>query len=137
MFSNLFNFGFQRTPLQALGWYLFFLLIAGLIGGIASGIAAQFGLIHANTFDEGYQAGMQIGRYSGIIVPVVLGFALLFSKPITPLSFVVTLVGLASALFAGFLGGGIFFAYLTTRPARGAANIPSTVVKPDEQLPRA
>ena len=34
MFKEPFNFAFQRTPLQALGWYLAMLLFAALLGGI-------------------------------------------------------------------------------------------------------
>jgi hypothetical protein len=118
MFSNLFNFGFQRSALQAVGWFLFFLLIGALLSGLAGGLAYSLGYLPQGDFSTGFKGGAQIGR---IVMPafcIFVGILLFFSKPITPLSVVVTLLAFLASFLAGWLGAGIFLAFLTTRPSR-------------------
>jgi hypothetical protein len=122
MFRQLFNFGYQRTALQAFGWYLFFALVAILIGGFAGTLAVFYGFTPANDF----AASMKVGEHFAPSLPILVGVILLCAKPITPLSVIVTLIAFIVAFFAGWLGAGILLAFLTTRPSRGAGNIPST-----------
>ena len=57
MFQEIMNFSYQRTALQALGWYLMYLLI-GLVIGLVTGYVAG---IAAKDFAEGFNIGKMAG----------------------------------------------------------------------------
>jgi hypothetical protein len=113
MFKEPFNFAFQRTPLQALGWYLAMLLFAALLGGIIGAILGAFGILHG-TFQEMIA---QTAPY-GMIIPIVVAGMVGWTRPPTALNVLLALGGAAVGVLFGWLGGGILLAVLTTRPAR-------------------
>jgi hypothetical protein len=125
VFEKLFDFSYQRTPLQALGWYLFYLLIAMLIGFIVGVIAAPF-LAPGGDIKASVGAGILVGQYLGPIFPIVIAGLFLWSRPMTAMNLVGTLIAVIVGAFVGWLGAGIVLALLTTRPSRVVANGSST-----------
>ena len=114
MFAGIFDFGRRRTGLQALGWYLVFLLIFLPIGGIAGLVAASFN--GASGFGEGYQAGARVGPFVGIVYVTGVAIALLWRRDKDPLSLALIVLGVALSFVLGAMGGLIPLAFLTTRP---------------------
>jgi hypothetical protein len=123
MFEGLFDFSLQRTPLQALGFYLFYFAIAVLIGGLTTFAALSLGYISIPTgdFAAGFQAGAKIGRWIAPIVPIVVAGMVASTRPLGPAIFLLTLLALFLALVTGWFAAGIPIAILTTRPPRAAA----------------
>ena len=127
MFRQLFNFGFQRTGLQAFGWYLFFFLIV-LLFGAAFGIGAEsLGYVSANDFI----GEMHMGERIAPVIPMMVGIVLLLEKPFTPTSLIWTLVAFVLAFVLGWFGAGIPLAYLTTRPSREPETKPFVGLRQD------
>ena len=121
MFKEPFNFSLQRTPLQALGWYLFFFLLAAVLGGIAGAIVTNFGPGHPMTIADSFHAGAHAGRYISPIIPGLGCIFMLISRPLSALNVLIVVFSFAISLFLGWLGAGILLAYLTTRPPRTKA----------------
>ena len=116
MFKEPFNFALRRTGLQALGWYLVFFAIAGILGAIAGILFASSN--SAVTFDDGVKAGMLAGKYLAPAFPIVVGLPLVWTRPLSALNVIVALLAIAVGLLLGWVGAGILLAYLTTRPPR-------------------
>ena len=117
MFRQLMNFSHQRTALQAVGWYLVFLLMGILFGAIAGGILA-IGV--ASFTDDGalqlrYLAFI-IGKITIIPYHVVLAVALLWRRSKAVLNIFLALLAVLLSVALGPLGGLIPLAVLTTRP---------------------
>jgi hypothetical protein len=115
MFAHLFEYGFQRTGMQALGFYIahliLLILLAGMIGGFT---ALGYG---ANGFEEGKMIGERTGTIVAVIASMTLSFVVIWKKHLwrpVPIAF-----ALLSGLL-GFVGGGILglipVACITTIP---------------------
>src|SRR5689334_567476 len=117
MFRHLTDFGYQRTPLEAIGFYLTYFVL----GVIASGaLGAVFAVgSGANGFDEGMQAGLMVGPVFAVVLTAALSFVVLRAKGLLGHVgyLLVGLVGVAGAVVAGMLLGLVVVAFLTTRPA--------------------
>jgi hypothetical protein len=115
MFRELMYFSYQRTALQAVGWYLAFLLLGALAAGTVSGIMAA--ATGTGSFTQGIRAG------AIIIIPyhIVLAVALLWTRWRSVLNIVLAILAILISLFLGALGGLIPLAVLTTRPSRISA----------------
>ncbi len=120
MFSQLTNFGYERTGKQALGFYLAYLLLVLLVGGIAGGIA---GVI---TGGEDHEFLMRVGGGIAILVCLLLAVLVVSAKGLWS-SFLALLLVLAAGGLAAVLGallGLIPVAYLSTVKSKNAeANI--------------
>jgi hypothetical protein len=114
MFRELMNFSRQRTPLQALGWYLIFLLIGGVIGGLAGFLVG----IGSTSFTEGFQRGLPAGQLAVIPYHIILGILLLWNRPKGAVNILLALGGVALSVLLGALGGLIPLAALTTRRSK-------------------
>lgn len=116
MFKNLFDFSFKRSGVQALGFYIVFLLIGVLIGGLLGGIAGLF------SADSSFEAGYRIGWISAIIYNFAMAAIVIVKKKEQNNVALWLLAILAAGL--GYLGGTLLgmipVAYLTTRPVKGA-----------------
>lgn len=112
MFQELMNFSYRRTALQALSWYLVFLLIGLVVAGVAYFLA----LVVSLSFGEGVPKGFPIGRI--VIVPyhIILGILLLWNRPRDVANVLLALAGTVLSVLFGALGGLIPLAVLTTRP---------------------
>lgn len=98
MFRELMNFSYQRSALQALGWYLTFILLGALLSALA-------GIIFAGgypTFSEAFQRAVPIGQWVGIAYQIVLAGALLWSRWKAVLNIFLALGGVL--LVPAFLG---------------------------------
>ncbi len=109
MFDKLFDLQFQRTPKQAFGFYIGYLVLIMLSGGIVAGV---FGLVSGG----GFQAGLKIGQLIAIITILFISFMLLKCKNM--FSFTNVLLALLAGVLA-VLGGGLLglipVSYLTTK----------------------
>ena len=115
MFKDLLLFEMDRTPKEALGFYLAYLLAAALLGALLS-FLLLFPNASSMTFAEGIQAGSAIGQYAAVIFCLALSFMILYKKKKLQ-SFGLVLIGILSGLCAIFLGGLLGLvptAYLTT-----------------------
>jgi len=111
MFKNLTQFSYKRTPLQALGFYIAYLILIALVAGI---MGAVIGLaIGSGDFETGFRFGNLIA----IVSVIGLSFLILKSKNLMG-NFALILVALLSGVLAYF-GGGLLglipAAYLSTR----------------------
>ena len=113
MFSELTNFGYKRTGKQAFGFYLAYLFLLMIIGGILA-----FLLVPADvTSDsEAFAAGAQVGARFVPIAVIILSVLILNAKKSLTEFKSILLVVLAG--FLAILGGGLLglipVAYLTT-----------------------
>jgi hypothetical protein len=115
MFQDLLNFSYRRTPLQAFGWYLIFLLIGLVIGALAGVIFAP----GATSFTEGFQGGVQVGKIVVIPYHIILGILLLWDRHEGMANILLALAGVVLSMLLGVFGGLIPLAVLTTRPGTG------------------
>ena len=111
MFAEIMNFSYRRTGLQALGWYLMYLLggiVIGLLTGYIAGIATK-------TFEEGYSIGTMAGQISAIPYNILLGTLLIWNRKKDAPNLLLAIAGAVLAVFLGALGGLIPLAFLTRR----------------------
>jgi len=113
MFRELMSFSYQRTALQAFGWYLIFLIMGFILGAIVGALLAAGRAPVVQTFNGAFLIG-QI-----IIIPyhVILAVALLWSRRKSALNVLLAIVGVLLSALLGALGGLIPLAVLTTRPS--------------------
>jgi hypothetical protein len=110
MFKSLTDFSYQRSPLQAVGFYIIYLVLTILAGAIAGML---FGLSTTNLEVDN---GQKVGMITAILVVLCLSFLILQAKKLLNNYFYVGLAALSAVV--AFLGGGllglIITAYLTT-----------------------
>jgi hypothetical protein len=111
MFSQLGNFGYKRTALQAVGFYIaylvFTIITAALAGMVLGGV----------TGNNDFEFGKKVGIVVAIVMTLVFSFLILQAKKMTNNYMYVGLAVGAGIL--AYLGGGllglIIPAYLTTQ----------------------
>jgi hypothetical protein len=108
--KSVFNFSYQRTPLQALGWYIAFLVI-----GLFSSVIIGFAMSRGSTFAEGFESTYGGGQILGFVYTIILGALLLWKKQKGAASILLFLSAIATGLF-GIFAGLLPLAILTTRP---------------------
>ena len=118
MFKNLLSYETKRTALQALGFYLFYVLIAilsifivGVLIGIALSLAnPEYAKLH------GYKVGNMMGVVLAIISSPLLAFTIIRKKGQSKvtLNVVLTIISALVALLGGVILGFIPAAYFTT-----------------------
>lgn len=115
MFSNLVNFGFKRNFIQAVGFYIAYLVLTILVAVL---LAAVIGMATGNS--ESFEFGLMIGNVSAILVILGLSYLILDEKNLLR-SFPFILLSLIAGVLAYF-GGGMLglipIAYLTTRESK-------------------
>jgi hypothetical protein len=113
MFAEIMNFSYRRNWLQAIGWYLIFLLGGIVIGGIVGRMAG----IAATSFGEGFDIGNKAGQLSAIPYHIVLATLLVWHRPKDAPNILLAFAGVAISTLLGALGGLIPLAVLSTRPS--------------------
>ncbi len=110
MFSHLSDFGYKRSGLQAVGFYIVYLIltiITAAVGGIFFGMASG-----SNNFGLGQKIGMIVS----ILFAMIFSFLILQSKKMLN-NYMYIGLAIAAGVLA-YLGGGllglIIPAYLTT-----------------------
>jgi len=112
MFAELMNFSYQRTGLQALGWYLIYFLI-GIVIGFVSGRMVDFVVTDP---EQAFKIGIVVGQFSAIPYHILIGTLLVWNRQKNGLNIMLLLGGIVLSIILGALGGMIPFAVLTTRP---------------------
>ncbi|OGC05730.1 hypothetical protein A2526_05590 [candidate division WOR-1 bacterium RIFOXYD2_FULL_36_8] len=108
MFKNLIDFGYKRSALQALGFYLayFFLLLM-----IISLVGAVMGL-----FGYGFMEGLKMGALFAIVISILLSILIVTAKNLLNFMYIfLIIVAGMLAFLGGALLGLIIPAYLTTK----------------------
>lgn len=120
MFDGLFDFGMKRNWRQAIGFYLFYVLVFIIIGMIYGGLFFSVPEVHG--FHEAFEISRQkahsdyILRFLKFIMPFVLSVFVLKEKKLyrNPMAVLLVLVAMALSIL-----GAIFtmvpIAVLTTR----------------------
>jgi MFS family permease len=111
MFSQLGNFGYKRTALQAVGFYIaylvFTIITAALAGMVLGGV----------TGNNDFEFGKKVGIVVAIVMTLVFSFLILQAKKMTN-NYMYLLLAVVAGILS-FVGGGllglIIPAYLTTR----------------------
>ena len=111
MFQEIMNFAYQRTTKQAIGWYLMYLLIGGVMG-FAIGRIAATGSAPADALNVGLVAG----QLSAIPYHVALGVLLLWHRAKSASNIMLVLGSVVLSILLGGLGGLIPLAVLSRRP---------------------
>lgn len=111
MFKNLTNFGYKRNFVEALGFYLAYLLLVMLVGGL-------FGVIVGLAYpDNAYYIALRVGTVVSIVINLGLSFQILKQKNLLG-NFgylILTVISAIISAFLGGLGGLIPVAFFTTR----------------------
>ena len=115
MFKRLVDFGYERTPREALGFYLAYFVLGILTGALSGGILGLFS--SADSVQTGISAGVCIGAIIAVVLSVSVPLLVLYEKGLLNNFLYIMLVILSGllALFVDGLGGLIPAAFLTTR----------------------
>jgi hypothetical protein len=130
MFDGLSNFGLKRTPLQAVGFYIAYLVVTIVVAGMFGGVVSLFsGQIDSLDFNA------QAGKYFEAGICAVLGFIVLKKKNRRGdyVSYSLVLLSVILAAIAGGVSGLVLIAYLTTKQNRSTGlsrHTPDTVKPP-------
>lgn len=117
MFSQLGNFGYKRTALQAVGFYIAYLVFTIITAALASMVLG--GVTGNNDFEFGKKVGIVVA----IVMTLIFSFLILQAKKMTN-NYMYLLLAVVAGILS-FVGGGllglIIPAYLTTQ---GGASSP-------------
>jgi hypothetical protein len=113
MFQGLTDFGRQRTLVQAIGFYLVYLVLGIILGAVLGGVAALV------TGNNSFDMGLMVGTVMAIVVTPLMAFGVLYAKGLLRhIGFLlVAVLSVAGAAIGGLILGLLFVAFLTTRPA--------------------
>lgn len=112
MFNNLTKFDYVRNKKEAFGFYLAYLFLGAICGGLAALIFANQGSDSSESFNN----GMEIGIIVAPIYCLALGFAILRARKERQFSeIILIIVSAIISYFFGVLIGLIPLAYLTTK----------------------
>jgi len=119
MFTKPFDLGFTRSAKQAIGFYILWLILIGLLGGVVSAALFPFFSNETSNFEAGFRAGAKVGLKIGasfaIIADTMLAFWVLKSKKaFTFFNVLLAIITGVLSIFGGALLGLIPVAYLTT-----------------------
>lgn len=126
MFRQLTNFSYQRTPVQAVGFYLFYLILTVLAAAIAGGIA---GLVSPETSPEtSFESGQRFGTLIAVVISLALSYLVLGQKQRlgNPGYLLLGIAGGLGALLLGGLLGIVAPAILSTRSSGSASSAGAT-----------
>ena len=114
MFSNLTAFAMVRTGKQALGFYIVYLVIAIIVGGIAGGLGGLITSAAQEPVDM--QVGVKWGAAAAVVYVILIGMIIVIRKKLGIGYVILALVGGLLALVGGGVLGLIPAALMTTRP---------------------
>jgi TIR domain len=112
MFGEIMNFNYQRSAKQAFGWYLMYLLVGIVIGGVSGYLV---GLLTKGS-EQGSNVGLLAGQFSAVPFNILLGTLLIWHRKKDAPNLLLVLAGAILSAFAGALGGLIPLAFLSNRP---------------------
>lgn len=111
MFKDLTNYGLQRSGVQALGFYIAYLVLIVILAAVIGGISG------AMSGSDSFEFGVRLGQLIAIAGSMYLAYRVTSDKKMEKEFSSILLVGLAGllAVFGGGLLGLIPAAYLTTQ----------------------
>ena len=118
MFKQLSNLAYQRTAIEAVGFYIAYLLLCILLGGVGGGIAGLFA-------DDPFQAGLVVGSIIGVVFCSTLALAVAIQKRVLNdfVSWILIVLAVLLAILLGGIGGLIPIAVLSTRSPKSSQSI--------------
>jgi hypothetical protein len=120
MFSEAMNFSFRRNWLQAIGFYLIYLLIGVLLFATLGAILGKILGLMGHSDSEIFDVSNISGQFATIPYQLLLAVLLLRKRRKEPVNFVLTIVSVLLSLIAGSIGGLIPVAILSMRPVEKA-----------------
>jgi uncharacterized membrane protein YfcA len=111
MFKNLFIFSHVRTRWSALGFYVAWFFMAGIVGGLAG---AGAGLLAPTTMGA-FDSALLAGNVVAFLASVFLAFTIVKEKNITHNTTLFTVGTAILSALGGAILGLIIPAYLTTK----------------------
>jgi len=117
MFKKLTEFGYTRTALEAVGFYLAFLGLGVLLGALLGGLG---GVFYNNDKYTAMALGLLAGYFVAVVLSVGVAIAVIHQKKLWGNFWYILLIPVTGiiALFFGAMGGLIPVAFLTTRQAK-------------------
>ena len=117
LFARLFDFGYQRNPGQAMGWYIVFLPLMILVAVVVSFVVAE--ARGATTQEDAVAVALEIGPMAMLVYLAVIGLLLIWRRHKDPLNVALIFAAILLACFMPALNaptGLLPLAFLTTRP---------------------
>jgi TIR domain len=111
MFGEIMNFNYQRSAKQAFGWYVMYVLVGIVIGGVCGYLVGLF-----VKEDEGFNIGRLAGQFSAVPFNILLGTLLIWHRKKDAPNLLLVLAGAILSAVGGALGGLIPLAFLSNRP---------------------
>ncbi len=114
MFSNLTDFSYKRTSLQAFGFYITYLVLVMIFSAAAAVLVSMVVNEDAGTFSN----GVRLGTFVAIIFSIGISFVILREKRLTGFGYnLLAITAGALALLGGGVLGLIIPAIFTTKPS--------------------
>jgi len=113
MFHKLADLGFERRPLQAIGFYLSYLLANVIVFGIAGGLT---GGVLGLGIEKSFEIGSYVGQTVGVLIDLVIAIAVVRKKEVGFIGLLLVPLSGLLTFYGGAMLGLIPIAYLTTRP---------------------
>jgi cellobiose-specific phosphotransferase system component IIC len=124
MFKNLFDLSYKRSGKEALGFYLAYLGMFALLGGLAATAVAvariTVGGQAPSGWSESFKAGIPAGAVTAIITSIYLAIAVVIQRKLAR-NVLYVVLAVVSVLFAAIMGGFLALmpiAFLTTREVK-------------------
>jgi len=103
IFSHLTDFGYQRNWKEAIGFYLAYLVLTMLVGGLLAGVTSTFFVPETDSFEQGFDFGVKVGTFVAVVITLLLGGVILKKKNLLH-GFGYILLLLVSGILAFFAG---------------------------------
>lgn len=108
MFKDLFNLEKKRVKGEVFGFYLFYMILGGIIAGFGSGMIGRIILGSNASFEEGFKLGKLIGPIIGSLYAFILSLYIIINKNIFK-NFKAIILLILSVVLTGSMGGLIGF----------------------------
>ena len=124
MFSQIFDFSVRRTPLNALGWYIVFVILGALLAVAAAGLITAIAMARGGdmtgTVGAGlsgtFKSGVNVGEYLNIAYTSIVAILLLMKKQKSVLNMALYVLSIVLSIILGAIPALIPLAVTTTRP---------------------
>ncbi|MDR3373942.1 MAG: hypothetical protein P4L98_09460 [Ancalomicrobiaceae bacterium] len=124
MFSQIFDFSVRRTPLNALGWYIVFVVLGVLLVIAAAGLIIAMAIVTGGNLSSAvgtgmsgpFKSGVSIGEYLNIAYTSIVAILLLMKKQKSPLNVALYVLSVVLSILLGAIPALIPLAVTTTRP---------------------
>jgi hypothetical protein len=115
MFSETMNFSFQRNWLQAIGFYLVYLVVGLLFFATLGAIMGKVLGLRGYSGDEIFEISNLGGQFATIPYQLIIGVLLIWKRKKEPLNFILVIASVLLSTLMGSIGGLIPLAILSMR----------------------